>query len=95
MQLFEPHNHQVNAAEREIQTFKNHLISGLSTGREKFNTILLYYLISKAQESLNILSASRVHPQLSEYQVLEGAHDFNRKPWSLPATRATIFNTHK
>ena len=27
MQLVEPHNHQVNAAEREIQTFKNHFIA--------------------------------------------------------------------
>ena len=27
MQLVEPHNHLVNAAEREIQTFKNHFIA--------------------------------------------------------------------
>ena len=30
-QLVEPHNHRVNAAERAIQIFKNHFISGLCT----------------------------------------------------------------
>ena len=29
MQLVETQNHQVNAAKREIQTFKKHFISGL------------------------------------------------------------------
>lgn len=34
-QFVEPSNHQVNAAERAIQTFKNHFISGLClTDRE-------------------------------------------------------------
>ena len=28
-QFIEPHNHRVNAAEQAIQTFKNHIISGL------------------------------------------------------------------
>ena len=40
LQLVEPHNHRVNAAERAIQTFKNHFISGLSVGDEKFPTML-------------------------------------------------------
>ena len=28
-QLVEPHTHRVNAAERAIRTFKNHLVAGL------------------------------------------------------------------
>jgi hypothetical protein len=35
IQLVEPHNHRVNAAERAIQTFKNHMIAGLSTCHEQ------------------------------------------------------------
>ena len=35
-QIVEPHNHRVNAAERAIQTFKNHFISGLCTTDRNF-----------------------------------------------------------
>ena len=45
MQAVEPHNHRVNAAERAIQTFKNHFIAGLSIGDEAFPTILWCKLI--------------------------------------------------
>ena len=95
MQLVEPHIHRVNAAERAIHTFKNNFIAGLGIGNENFTTILWYYLISQYQYSLNILNISRVQPQLSEYQVLEGTHDLNIHPWYLPSTRATIFNTQE
>ena len=36
IQLVEPHNHRVNAAERAIQKFKNNLIAGLSTCDTRF-----------------------------------------------------------
>ena len=58
----ETHNHQVNAVEREIQTFKNNFIAGISIGDEKFPIILWSYLISQVQESLNLLKLSRAHP---------------------------------
>ena len=92
MQAVEPNNHRVNAAERAIQTFKNHFIAGLSIGDKDFPTILWCKLIKQAQDSLNILRTSRVHPKVSAFHVLEGTHDFNRHPWAPPATRATIFN---
>ncbi len=34
--LVEPHNHQVNAAERAIERFKAHFISALATTVSKF-----------------------------------------------------------
>ena len=64
MQLVKPHNHRVNATEREIQNFKNNFIAGLSIGDEKFPTILWSYLISQAQDFLSLLRKSQVHPQL-------------------------------
>ncbi len=36
LMLVEPHNHRVNAAERAIQTFKDHFISALATTDSKF-----------------------------------------------------------
>ena len=41
IQFVEPHNHRVNAAERAIQTFKNHFISGLCTTDINFPLHLL------------------------------------------------------
>ena len=91
IQLVEPHNHRVNAAERAIQTFKNHMIAGLCTASSDFPALLWDYLIPQAQDSLNMLRTSRVHPKVSAYHVLEGVHDFNQSPWAPPATRAAIF----
>ena len=38
MQAVEPNNHRVNAAERAIQTFKNHFVAGLGIGDKDFPT---------------------------------------------------------
>ncbi len=95
LQLIEPHNHRVNAAERAIQTFKNHFIAGLSIGDERFPTMLWSKLIKQAQHSLNLLCTTRVHLKISAYHALEGTHDFKRHPFAPPATRATIFNPSK
>jgi hypothetical protein len=83
IQLVEPNNHRVNAAERAIQTFKNHMLAGLSTCDEKFPSLLWDRIVPQAQDSLNMLRTSRAHPKLSSYHVLEGAHNFNRVPWDL------------
>ena len=48
--------------------------------------------IKQAQDTLNMLRTSHVHPKLSAYHVLEGPHDFNRVPFAPPGTRATILN---
>ena len=92
IQLVEPHNHKVNAAERAIQTFNNHLIAGLSTCNARFPSLLWNKIVPQEQDSLNMLCTSRVHLKLSAYSVLEGIHDFNRHPWAPPGTRTTIFN---
>ena len=91
-ELVEPHNHRLNAAERAIQTFKNHLIAGLSICNASFPLLLWNKIVLQVQDYLNMLRTSRVHPNLSAYSVLEGIHDFNRHPWDPPETRATIFN---
>ena len=39
-QLVEPNNHCVNASEREIRTFKNHFVAGLSFVHPRFTMYL-------------------------------------------------------
>ena len=92
MQLFEPHNHQINAAEKAIQTTKDHLIAGLCTRNTNFLAQLWEKTIRQGRDTLNRLRTSRVHPQLSSYTVLEGVHDFNKNPMTPPGTRAIMFN---
>ena len=87
-----PYNHRVNAAERAIQTLKNHTISGLCIYDEEFPSILWCKLIKQSQDTLNMLRTSRVHPKLSAFHVLEVQHDINSVPFGPPGTRGTIFN---
>jgi hypothetical protein len=89
-QFVPPNEHRVNAAERAIQTFKNHFIAGLCTTDRYFPFQLWDKLLPQAQDSLNMLRTSRVDPSKSAYEVLEGPHDFNRHPWAPPGCRAVI-----
>ena len=92
VQFVTPYDHQVNAAKRAIQTFKNHTILGLCVCNEQFPSILWCKITKQAQDTVNMLRISRVYQKLSAFHVLEGQHDFNKVPFGPPGTRATIFN---
>ncbi|KAL7483087.1 hypothetical protein ACHAW6_013637, partial [Cyclotella cf. meneghiniana] len=89
-QFVPPNEHRVNAAERAIQTFKNHLIAGLCSTDRDFPSQLWDKLLPQAQDSLNMLRTSRIDPTKSAYEILEGPHDFNRNPWAPPGCRAIL-----
>ncbi|KAL7503780.1 hypothetical protein ACHAXN_002039 [Cyclotella atomus] len=92
-QFVPPNEYHTNAAEHAIQTFKNHLVSGLCSTDHQFLAQLwakLQLLLPQVQDSLNIFRASRIDPSKSAYQVLEGIHDFNHHPWAPPGCRAAI-----
>jgi hypothetical protein len=89
-QFVPPNEHRVNAAERAIQTFKNHFVAGLCTTDRYFPFQLWDKLLPQAQDSLNMLRTSRVDPSKSAYEILEGPHDFNRHLWAPPGCRAVI-----
>jgi hypothetical protein len=55
LQLVEPHNHRVNAAERAIQTFKNRFIGALGTTDTQFPIQLWDKLTPQVQDSINLL----------------------------------------
>jgi hypothetical protein len=80
-QIVEPHNHRVNAAERAIQTFKNHFISGLCTTDQNLPFQLWDQLARQAEITCNLLWASRLNPHISAYQELTGKpYDWNAHP---------------
>ena len=86
----EPHQHRVNAAKRAIQTFKNHFLAGLATIDINFPIQLWDNLLQQAQDSLNLLRATRLNPNISAYAMLEGEYNFNKTPLAPPRTKALI-----
>ena len=54
-QLVKPNNHCVNAAEREIRTFKNNFVAELSSVHPKFPMYLWDELLPQAFITLNLL----------------------------------------
>ena len=57
LQLVEPHNHQMNAAKRAIQTRKDAFISALATTNQDFPIQLWDRMAPQVQDALNLLRA--------------------------------------
>ena len=69
-----------NAAERAIQMFNVHLIAGICGVNPNFPLHLWDTLLIQCDLTLNMLRASRVHPQLSANDSINGTFDFNKTP---------------
>ena len=89
-QLVPPNQHRVNAAERAIRTFKNHLLAGLATCNPKFPIHEWDRLLDQAELTVNLLRNSRVNPSLSAHAYLHGNHDFNKVPLAPPGTKLVV-----
>ncbi len=89
-QLVPPHIHRRNAAERAIQTFKNHFIACLSTTNKKFPLHLWDRILPQAITTLNLLRTSRLNPRLSAEDHLNGTFDFNCTPLAPLGTKVII-----
>jgi hypothetical protein len=63
-QLVPPSMHRQNAAERAIQTFKNHFISTLCGNDKDFPMHLWDRLLPQALLTLNLLCSSHINPRL-------------------------------
>ena len=86
-QLVPPHLHRTNAAECAIQTYKDHLVAGLSSCNPNLSLHIWDRLIPHATLTLNLLRPSRLNPRLSEEAQLNGAFDINLTPLAPPGTR--------
>ena len=95
IQLVNPDDHRVNAAERAIQTWKNHYLVGFSSTDPNCPLQLWRQFIAQAQDTLNMLRRSRVNPKLSSYAVLEGQFNFNKTPLAAVDTKALVFLDQK
>ena len=69
-----------NNAERVVQTFKNHIIAGLSSTPPKFPLNLWDKILTQELLTLNILRPARVSPQLSTYAHVHGTFDYKKRP---------------
>jgi hypothetical protein len=83
-----PHLHRQNAAERFIQTFKNHFVVGLCSVDKQFPMQLWCELLPQATLTLNLMRTSRINPTISSATQLYGKFDFIRTPLAPPGTRA-------
>jgi hypothetical protein len=89
-QLVLLHIHQRNAAERNIQTFKNHFVAGLCSTHPDLPLRLWDGLLPQAEIMLNLLRTSRSKPHLSIYKALFGKFDYNKNPLMPPGTKVVI-----
>jgi hypothetical protein len=86
-QLFTPHCHQRNAAERAIHTFKEHFVAGLASVDPYFPLHLWDRLLPQAEMTLNLLRTSRQHPQLSAADHYHGLIDYNNTSFAPPGCK--------
>jgi hypothetical protein len=92
-QLVPPYSHRRNSAEREIRSFKYHLISGLCSTDKSFPMYLWDRLLPHAVITLNMLRTSRINPKLSAATHIFGQYDFSRAPMAPSGTRIIAHET--
>jgi hypothetical protein len=90
-QLVEPHNHQINAAERAIQTFKDAFIAALATTDSEFPLQLWDRLTPQVRDTPNLMRASRINPSISAYEALNGSYDWNQYPLAPLGCKAIVY----
>ena len=93
LQLVPPYLHRTNASEHAIQTYKDHLIAGLSTCDPNFPLHLWDRLIPHATLTLTLLLRSRINPIMLAEAQLNGAFDLDRTPLAPPGTRVVVNET--
>jgi hypothetical protein len=79
--------HRRNWAERAIQTFKNHFISGLYSTHPDFPLNLWDKLLPQATLTLNLLRPSRINPKLSAHAQIHGSFNFDKTPLAPPGIK--------
>ena len=82
--------HRINAAERAIRTYKNHLLAGIATCDPNYPITEWDRLLTQCNITLNLLRNSRANPKLSAYAYAYDQFDFNKTPLCPPGTKAII-----
>ena len=89
--------HLRNAAERAIQTLKNHFLSGISMHDPNFPIKEWDRLLPQCNITLNLLRSSRRQPNLPSYAATLVKFNFNQTPLAPPppGTRVLVHKTTK
>jgi hypothetical protein len=91
MQLVEPHNHQMIAAKRAIQAYKDAFIAALATTDKDFPIQLWDKLAPQVQDKLNLLHALRINPFILVYKIFSGSYHRNRYPLALLGCKVVVY----
>jgi hypothetical protein len=78
------HCHRRNAAERDLQNFKERFVSGVASVDPHFPLHLWDHLLPQAEMTLNLLCKSRQHPQLSAAAHFHGMLYYNKTAFATP-----------
>jgi hypothetical protein len=73
-----------------IQTFKDAFIAALATTDRDFPLQLWDKLAPQVQDTLNLLRASQINPNISAYKALNGPYNWDRYPLAPPGCKAVI-----
>ena len=84
-----PHTHLRNAAKRDIQTWKNHFLSVLTTCDPDYPATEWDRLMPQYDMTINLLHYSCRQLNLSAHASLFGNHDFNRNPLAPPQNQSS------
>ena len=83
--------HRRNIAERAIQTFKNHFITILAGTHSAFPNNEWDRLLPQAKLTLILLRTSRINPNLSAEEQLNGIFNYHNTPLAPPGIKALAY----
>ena len=89
-QLVLHHIYWRNSADRAIQTFKEHVISGISSTHKYFLVHLCCPILLHVIHTLKLLWQSLMNLKIAGYAYLNGELDYNATPLSPPGTQVII-----
>ena len=93
LELVPPHDHRTNPAEKCIDIFNYHFISGLSAMDHNFPLHLWCRILPQCQDTLNMLRTSRLHPHMPSFTHMNGPFDYNVTPISPPEIKTLVYET--
>eukprot|EP00957_Ditylum_brightwellii_P015819 1191447-Ditylum_brightwellii.AAC.1 len=82
--------HRQNAAEKAIQTWKNHFLTGLASLPKDFLIIHWCCLIPQANITLNLLRPCCQNTPLSAHAAIHGSYAFEATPMAPSGIKAYI-----
>ncbi len=90
--LVPPHNHQVNAAERAIATFKEDFITELATVSRNCPLQLWDEFLHQVELTLNLLHFSCGDSSKSASEEVHGPYDLNKTPIAPISTKGLVYD---